>query len=226
MLNRFLAVALVVGCFAAWSVTASAGKTSGNISGDYLEIRNCSVYTGPCFANAETGLTGRQGMMAWKIDKGEHNGVDLTGLKAVMAVFAGELLGHVDQLETSVKAVILADEKATPQQREALVDFVKSRAGKLAENVQKVEYLPIELKLDHVGMVADLKAGKDVVIRTRKLAKCDCVCSNEVVYYPPLTEVENYAPAFALEGRFSARGLGVTWSQPDTRSAFLATFDY
>jgi hypothetical protein len=50
------------------------------------------------------------------------------------------------------------------------------------------------------------------------------VCTNEIVYYPPLTKVENYAPAFTLEGRYSGRGLGVTWSQPQTRSAFLATF--
>lgn len=224
MLKRstFVVLALAAGCLAAWSPTAVAGT----ISGEYLEIRTCSVYTGPCFANAETGVTGREALLAWKIDGGQHNGVELAGLKAVMAVSAAETLGHADRLEESVKAVILADEKATPQQRDALVDFVKSRAGKLARNVHKVEFVAIDLKLDQVDMVADLKAGRDVTIRTRKLAKGDCVCSNEVVFYPPLTKVDNYAPAYTLEGRYAGRGLGTTWSQPDTRSAFLATFDY
>ncbi len=223
MLHRSTLVALVLaGGLAAWSGTALAG----NISGEYLEIRSCSVYTGPCFANAETGVTGREALMAWKIEQGKHNGVDLAGLKAVMAITAGETLGVADELEKSVKAVILADEKANQQQRNALVDFVKSRAGKLAKDVQKVEFLAIDLKLDHADMVADLKAGRDVTIRTRKLAQTDCVCTNEVVFYPPLTKVDNYAPAFALEGRYSGRGLGTAWSQPDTRSAFLATFDY
>src|SRR5437763_930809 len=227
MLNRLTILALGMGSLVAWSGAALAGKASeGKISGEYLEIRSCSVYTGPCFANAEMGVTGREALMAWKIDEGQHHGVDLAGLKAVMAVTAGETLGRADRLEKAVKAVILADERANPQQREALVDFIKSRAGKLAENVHKVEFVAINLKLDHVEMVADLKAGRDVSIRTRKLAKGDCVCTNEVVFYPPLTKVDNYAPAFALEGRYSGRGLGATWSQPDTRSAFLATFDY
>src|SRR5712691_5749692 len=141
MLNRSTILALVLGIcgLAAWSGTALAGKISGEnkISGEYLEIRSCSVYTGPCFANAEMGVTGRE---------------------ALMAISAGETLGRADRLEKSVKAVILADEKASPQQREALVDFVKSRAGKLAENVHKVEFVAIDLKLDHVDMVADLKA--------------------------------------------------------------------
>jgi hypothetical protein len=206
MLRRpsLIAFVLAVACVAAGADTALAGK----ISGDYLEIRTCSVYTGPCFANAEMGLTGREALLAWKIDTGKHNGVDLAGLKAVMAITTSETLGEVDRLESSVKAVILADEKANSEQRDALVDFVKSHAGKLGQNV------------------ADLKAGRDVAVRTRKLAKGDCVCSNEIVFYPPLTKVDNYAPAFTIEGRFTGRGLGLTWSEPNTRSAFLATFDY
>jgi hypothetical protein len=224
MVRRLSLVGFVLAaiCLAAGAPSALAG----NISGDYLEIRSCAVYTGPCFANAEMGVTGREALLAWKIDTGKHNGVDLSGLKAVMAVSAGETLGHADRLEHAVKAVIMADEKANREQREALVDFVKTRAGKLAESVQKVEFVAIELKVDQVDMAANLKAGRNVDIRTRKLVQGDCVCTNEIVYYPPLTKVDNYAPAFTLEGRYSGRGLGVTWSQPNTRSAFLATFDY
>jgi hypothetical protein len=222
MVRRLSLVAFVIAvvCLAAGVNTAQAGK----ISGDYLEIRTCSVYTGPCFANAEMGITGREALLAWKIDTGKHNGVDLSGLKAVMAISAGETLGEVDRLERSVKAVILADEKANNEQREALVDFVKSRAGKLGQSVQNLKFVAIDLKVDQADMVADLKAGREVSIRTRKLAKGDCICTNEIVYYPPLTKVENYAPAFTLEGRYSGRGLGVNWSEPGTRSAFLATF--
>ena len=29
------------------------------ISGDYLEVRSCDVYTGPCFSNAEMNLSGK-----------------------------------------------------------------------------------------------------------------------------------------------------------------------
>ena len=71
-----------------------------------------------------------------------------------------------------------------------------------------------------------LKAGDQVALKTRKLKKGDCVCSNEVIFYPPLAEVDNSAPAYTLEGRYSGRDLGVKWSEPNTRSAFLATFTY
>jgi len=220
MVHRLGIAGLVLGI----ACLAAAPSAMAAVSGEYLEIRSCSVYTGPCFANAEMGVTGREALLAWKIDEGTHNGVDLAGLKAVMAITAAETLGEADKLEGSVKAVILADEKANDRQRDALVDFVKSRAGKLAESVQKVQFVAIDLKLDQVDMAAELKAGSDVAVRTRKLEKGDCVCTNEIVYYPPLTKVENYAPAFALEGRYSGRALGVSWSQPNTRSAFLATF--
>ena len=34
------------------------------LKGDYLETRTCDVYTGPCFANGQVGLTGNDAIMA------------------------------------------------------------------------------------------------------------------------------------------------------------------
>ena len=50
------------------------------VSGTYLETRTCQVYTGPCFANAETGMAGREAVMAWNIEAGKKGNVDLAGL--------------------------------------------------------------------------------------------------------------------------------------------------
>ena len=44
-----------------------AGNPIPAISGDYLEVRSCDVYTGPCFANAEMNLTGKEGMLLWSV---------------------------------------------------------------------------------------------------------------------------------------------------------------
>ena len=41
------------------------------ISGEYLEARSCDVFTGPCFANGDIGLNGREAVMAWKVDAGK-----------------------------------------------------------------------------------------------------------------------------------------------------------
>src|SRR5436309_668857 len=43
------------------ALTAFAStQSTPTISGDYLEVRSCDVYTGPCFANAEMNLCGNE----------------------------------------------------------------------------------------------------------------------------------------------------------------------
>jgi hypothetical protein len=210
-------------------LVACTPAMAGQISGDYLEIRTCDVYTGPCFANAEVQLTGRQALLAWNIEKGEQNGVELAGLRAVLSIAANDTLGFGGGLVVNpdkIRSVLLVDDKATPAQRAALVEFVKARAGRLAGEIVRVDALPIEMSLDHVNMVAKLKAGSEAEILTRQLGQGDCVCTNETVFYPPLTKVDNSAPAYTVDGKFVGRGLGVRWSTPKARSAFLATFEY
>lgn len=70
-------------------LAASTAARAAEISGSYLETRTCDVYTGPCFANSQVGLTGQQAILAWSIDEGRYQGVDLTGLKVVMTVRSG-----------------------------------------------------------------------------------------------------------------------------------------
>lgn len=206
----------------------AAVSDSPAISGDYVESRTCDIYTGPCFANAQVGLTGQQAIMAWSIDQGSHNGVDLAGMKVVLAVLASDSLaknGGMDVNPIAVKSVILVDERASQAQREALVEFAKLR-GDVGNCVTRVSSMPIEMTIDHVTMAAKLQAGKEACLVTRKLAKGDCVCSNEEIYYPPLAEVDNYSPAYAVDAGFNGKGLGVRWSNRKSRSAFLATFEY
>jgi hypothetical protein len=211
---------------------AATAFTSGTVSaagirGDYLETRSCDVYTGPCFANAELGLTGRQAIMAWSIDQGEFQGVDLAGLKAIVVVRSADTLGFgvgIQVRNELNKSVILLDNRATAEQQAALEKFARAKAGATAGEVTRVASLPIEMKLDHVEMVATLKAGSEVNMLTRKLKKGDCVCTNEQIYYPPLVEVENSEPAYTMASAFQGRGLGAKWTHGQSRSSFLATF--
>jgi hypothetical protein len=227
MLRVFRTLTLALG--AAAMAACATPALSAEISGDYLETRTCDIFTGPCFANSEVGLTGQQAILAWSIDEGSHNGVDLAGLKVVLAVSASDTLGYGGGLVINpdpIKSVVLVDERATSEQQAALVDFVRLRADKVAGDVVRVDTLPIEMSLNHVRKTATLSAGDEVSIVTRAVGKADCCCTNEIVFYPPLTEVDNSAPAFALDGKFNGRGLGVRWSHPKSRSAFLATFAY
>lgn len=222
--------ALAVGYLASNNTRAATRAAASSLaapSGNYVESRTCDVYTGPCFANAQVGLAGHQALMAWNIEQGSFEGVDLAGLNVVMALHASDTLGIGGGLVVQpepIESVVLVDERADDAQRDALLEFAKKQAGRMAGDVVRVAALPIDFEVDHSAGVTHLKAGKEARLTTRKLKQCDCVCTNESNFYPPLTEVKKPASAFTVDGGFSGRGLREHWSNPGTRSAFLAKF--
>ncbi len=217
--------------FLAAAAVASLGlftnARAATIEGEYLEARTCNVYTGPCFANGEMGMAGKEAILAWKVDKGSWNETSLDGLGVALVVTADTTLGDdgvFGMRPAETKSVILVDKNASESQKKALVSFVKDSAKKLSKNVIRIEEVPFTLENDHVDAKGTFAAGDIAKIETRKLKKGDCVCSNEIVYYQPLTKVENFHPAFSLSNSFKGQGLQNNWSAGGERSAFLATF--
>ena len=105
-------------CLTAVVVLALAAPLqAGGITGQYIEARTCEVFTGPCFANADTSLTGKHAVLGWKIDKGSLDNVQLDGLGVVAVVAAADTLGL--KQTAPAKAILIVDNKANAQQREA-----------------------------------------------------------------------------------------------------------
>jgi len=218
MKRIFLAFALAV------LLVPVAVSANGGIRGDYLEIRTSDVYTGPCFANAEVNLTGREAVIAWKVREGSWQGVNLTGLTVVAVVKAKSTLGDPYANPYPARSVIIVDAKAEPRQEKALVDFARSAGGELLADVVKVRKATIETDFGGEEGYASVKAGEIVDLKTRALNEKDHLCGNEIVYYPPLTEVSNAIPAYTLAHAFRGDELNSTWSCPLKRSAFIAEF--
>jgi len=124
----------------AWALPASA-----ELKGDYLEARSADVYTGPCFANSEVGLTGQEAILAWKVQQGDWNGVDLSGLTVVAVVRAQATLGDPYHTPYPARSVLIVDSHATSLQRTALAAFAASMAGSLLDHVVRVESAPIQM---------------------------------------------------------------------------------
>jgi len=209
------------------AATAFAGKQfTPTISGDYLEVRSCDVYTGPCFANAEMGLTGKEGMLVWSVREGSWNGVKLDGLNVIAIVRADGTLGDLRYQPRSGKAVLVVDTLATPKQRQALVELARSLAGGLINEVAEVKTAPMEVAIGTCGNKgrASVKAGNLVQITTRCLGSKDHLCGNEETFYPPLTEVTGAYPVFTELASFDGRGLDLTWALVEKRNAFLGQF--
>ena len=204
-----------------------AGKpSSSTISGDYLEVRSCDVYTGPCFANAEMGLSGKEGMLVWSVREGSWNGVKLDGLNVIAVVRTDGTLGDQHYQPRSGKAVLVVDRLATPQQREALTDLARSMAGGLIRDVAAIRTAPMEVAIGTCGTkgCASVKAGNLVEITTRCLGSKEHLCGNEETFYPPLTEVSGAYPVFTELASFEGNGLNLTWAMVEKRSAFIASF--
>jgi len=197
------------------------------VIGDYIEARTADVFTGPCFANSEGGLVGELAVFGWKVEKGSWQGVDLDGLSVVGAVKAKSTLGDVYHPYYPAKAVLIVDERATPEQRIALRGFAQKMGGELLSDIVRVEYQPIDLTFknnDLHSMQATLTAGSLAKIQTRALNENDHLCRNEEVWYEPLSKVNHAMPAYALAHNYTGTGLGTTWSSPEKRSAFIGNF--
>jgi len=208
-------------------VSLQAAKPSvPTISGDYLEVRSCDVYTGPCFANSEMGLTGKEGIMVWSVRDGNWKGTSLEGLSVIAVVRTDGTLGDLHYQPRSGKAVLIVDARANSEQRVALTDLACSLAGKLIKEVVEIKTSRMEVALGTCAKAgcASVKAGGLVEISTRCLGGKDHLCGNEQTFYPPLTNVNGAYPVYMELAAYRGNGLDLTWEWTGQRSAFLAAF--
>jgi hypothetical protein len=198
--------------------------SSATVRGQYVEARTCDVFAGSCFANADTGLTGKNAALAWKVTSGTVAGTKIDGLGVVAVVSVAETLGL--KQSGPGRAVVIVDERATKAQREALVKFVKAQAGSLVGEVVAVQAAPVVLTIcacEGEGC-ATLKAGK-VKIATRCIdIDHDKACGNETTQYPPLAKGVSAKAAMAVEHSFTGKELNETWKDGGRRGAFVGTF--
>lgn len=197
---------------------------AAEIRGQYVEARTCDVWTGPCFANADFNLRGKNAVMAWKIDSGSLNGVELDGLSVVAVVSAHNTLGL--EQTSPAKVILIVDRKANSAQREALVQLARKQGGQLLRNVIDVRSADVNVNLCECKneSCAEVTAGA-ARVRTRCLyADHDKVCGNESAYYPPLAQNVQARAAAVVEHGFTGTGLGETWRDFEGRGAYVGSF--
>jgi len=210
------------------SLAFGGGLEKSNLRGDYVEARTADIFTGPCFANSEVTLMGDLAVFGWRVRQGQFDGVSLDNLGVVGVVKASATLGDIHNNAYPVKSVLIVDEKATPEQRLALQKFAKRMGGDLLQDIVRVIYAPVNLavKNDNIHSAsATLTAGNLAEITTRAINDGDHICTNEEVWYQPLTKLAHAMPAFALSHKYSGGDLNNKWSSPDKRSAFVGSFE-
>jgi hypothetical protein len=217
-MKRIVALAAIALLFAAAPLPASG------LTGQYIEARTTDVWTGPCFANADVNIGGKNAILAWKIEKGDFNKVKLDGLGVVAVVTASDTLGT--QQTGPAKAVLIVDDRANSEQKHALTLLAKQQGGDLLGNIVAVRSARIELSICDCeeGGCGTLRAG-DARIQTRCLDhKHDKICGNESAFFPPLARDVKALPALAVENSYTGKGVDSTWKDSGRRGAYLGTF--
>jgi len=216
-MKRWLALVAVV-------LFAAAPVQAAGLTGHYLESRTCDVWTGPCFANAETSLGGKHAVLAWKVQEGALDNVRLDGLGVVAVIETSDTLG-LDQTGPG-KALIIVDKKANAAQKAALVRLAKQQGGNPIGNVIAVESAAVELtvcRCEGNGCYI-LKAGA-AKVETRCLDAHAKVCGNESAFYPPLAKGVNARPALTAEHSFTSNVFNETWKETDRRGSYVGSFE-
>jgi len=226
-------------CATLLALVPTVGNAAG-IRGDYVEARNADVFTGPCFSNAEVFIYGKQAVLAWKVNDGSWNGVDVAGLCVAAAVKGDTTFSEDNPAKAS--AVLIVDSRADARQRAALVDLAKTLGGARLARVTAITSTRMRLTLeDHARFEsssphsthamphsprASFWAAGIAQIVTRPLDDRDHFCGNEVVAYPPLSRAVDVQPAYTLGHEFKGEGLDTRWDDPNCRSSFVGHFAY
>jgi hypothetical protein len=199
------------------------------ITGQYVESRTADIYTGPCIANSETNIAGKQAVMVWHVDQGTWTNVDLSGLTVVAVVNAADTLGMQGSDPLLARSILIVDQSATNAQRAALINFAQAQGGAILSRVMSVEVAPMKFETNVGGRhgASLVTAGNLVRVTTRALNNTDEFCHNEDVYYPPLAaNLTHSMPAVATESGYHGNGLGMTWTENERRGVFVGTFAY
>ena len=128
---------------------ATTAATTYQLEGRLLDVCSCNVLC-PCYVGADPDGGTCDSVVAWHIDTGTIQGVDVSGLTIAMST---HIPGNI--LKGNWRVLVYVDDKATPAQQDALVSAFTGKLGgpiadlaELIGDVAGVERAPITFTAD------------------------------------------------------------------------------
>ena len=189
------------------------------VQGEYLEARSVSVYVGACHYGAEYVEGGREATLVWNIHQGTWNGVSLEGLTVVAVVTAQNNLA----VDTNTRcSVLYLDEKATSEQRSALIDLMTTKRGKVLGEVVSTEIAPITFTKQDVKY--NLRVGEVLTLSVSRYPCQNCTQPHQI-WYKPLEQIDTPIVGKSTAYCYQDKILSVTWNcGEDTNNVFVGNF--
>jgi len=200
----------------------AGGKST--VTGSYVEARTAEVFTGGCIMNSEAETVGKQAVLAWKVDRGSFNGINIDGLSVVAAISGDRNLGMTEMggEKPTVRTAMFVDQRANAAQQIALVAMAHELSKGLVGTIVQVTATPISFT-DH-GSEINVSAGQ-VALDVNKHMTHDPTCG-AMQWFHPFASVDDAEMGVADRHLFTGSALGTKWSDPNKRSAFFGTFSY
>jgi hypothetical protein len=200
----------------------AAGK--GSVSGEYVEARTAEVFTGGCIMNSEAETMGKQAVLAWKVDRGTFNGINVDGLSVVAAISGDRNLGMPEMggEKPVVHSALYVDQNANAAQRLALVAMANELSKGIVGTIVQVTPAPITFA-DNGGEIQ--VATGPVALDVSKHMTHDPTCGAQL-WFHPLAMLDDATLGLTAQHSFTGSSLGTKWSDPNKRSSFFGTFRY
>ena len=220
-MRRIWFVVAALGVLASLTGTLSLNSqaNTASVRGDYVEVRTASVFAGACHYNGELTTAGRDALMAWNVKSGAWQGVDLTGVRAVAIVSAGENLA--DQ-NAARQAEIVIGENASDAQSRAMLEALKSRYAASLGKIISVRRGP--LTFEHQNKAYSVAADNFASITVAAMPDDLCCKMPQLVWYSPLVALENRKVGYTTKALYAGGDVGQPWQRSGENSAFYGSF--
>jgi hypothetical protein len=137
-------------------------NTKWNFDADFIQACNCD-YGCPCEFSAPPTKGFCEGMVAWRINQGKFGDINLDGLGLALAVRWPKAI-H----EGNGTAALFVDEKASPPQRDALLQIASGKVGGLPfeivvttfSKILDPQFVPFQFQLS--GRNSSVKIGNAI----------------------------------------------------------------
>lgn len=191
------------------------------VEGAYFEACSCAVSC-PCVFLAPATEDACDVFLAWRIDRGEKDGLDLSGLNAALAVHTPKQM-----TDGNWRVALYLDDRGTSEQREALGAIFSGQAGghlanlaPLITEVTGVEAVPIAF--ESLNGQRSVRVGNVLTVRAEQSVGMDGQ-NPTVITNPPLGAVtQPVRQGTSTEVRYD----GAWTFSTEGRNAFFTEFAY
>jgi hypothetical protein len=211
-----LAVLVTAGLLA----SGSLAENNNHLNGDYVEVRTASVFAGACHYNGELTTTGRDALMAWRVESGSWNGVDLSGVRALAVVSSEANLAE----KAARRSELIVNSEATHAQAAAMVNALKEKYGETLGDIATVKTRPLSFFKE--GKAYSVASSGFATIEVESMPDDLCCKMPQLVWYQPLATLSQRKVGYTLKASYDGDTIGQPSERSGENSAFYGSFSF